>query len=189
MKKYSLLGFLLCGLFLSVSSLGAATLEIPIAEVTKLSPPDTLQAGRFLLRFPLPGELDGATIDFAQLEITLGIEQAENRPVTLECCALVTDWDVETVSWAEPWSNPGGDLSDSNKTVFTFYSGGKVFCRADITYLLQAWANGEANCGLILKAVNDQNLSLSRLDTSVLPPGAKARVRVWYTSREAEGQP
>jgi len=186
MKRYSLLALLLCGLFLSASPLGATTLEIPIAEVTKLSPSDSLQAGRFLIRFSLPKELDGATIDFAQLEISLGIEQAEDRPVTLECCALAKDWNAQTVSWSEPWSNPGGDLSDSNKTVLTLYSGGEMFCRTNITHLLQVWADGGANYGLILKAVQDQNLSLNRLDTSALPPGIKARVKIWYTSRETE---
>ncbi len=189
MKRYSLLALLLCGLLLSVSSLRAATLEIPIAEVTELSPPDSLQAGRFLIKFALPKELDGATIDFAQLEINLGIDQQEKRPVSLECCALVTDWDAATVSWSEPWTNPGGDLSDSNKTVFTLRSGGEIFCRANITHLLQAWADGEANYGLILKAVQDQNLSLNMVDMSVLPPGVKAKVKVWYTSREAEDCP
>lgn len=186
MKRYSLLALLLCGLFLSASSLGAATLEIPIDEVTELSPPDSLQAGRFLIKFSLPEELDGATIDFAQLEIKFGIEQQVNRPVTFECCALVKGWDAETVTWSQPWSNPGGDLSDSNKTVFVLYSGGETLCRANITHLVQAWANGETNYGLILKAMQDKNLSLSRLDSSALPPGVKARVKVWYTSREAE---
>jgi len=186
MKRHSLLALLLCGLFISTSPLGAATLEIPIGEVTELSRPDTLQAGRFLVKLSLPKELNGATIDFAQLEINLDIEQAESRPVTLECCALAKDWNAETVSWFEPWSNPGGDLSDSNKTVFVLHSGGETFCRANITHLLQSWADGEVNYGLILKAVRDQNLSLNRVDSSALPPGVKARVKVWYTSKEAE---
>jgi len=186
MKRHSLLALLLCGLFLYTSPLEAATLEIPIDQVRELSPPDTLQAERFLIKFSLPKELDGATIDFAQLEIKLDIEQAENKPVTLECCPLVKEWNAEMVSWSQPWSNAGGDLSDSNKTVFVLYSGGETFCRANITHLVQAWANGETNYGLILKAVRDKNLSLSRLDSPNLPPGVKARIKVWYTSKEAE---
>ncbi len=186
MKRYSLLAIILCGLLLSISSLGAATLEIPIEKVVELSPPDSLHAARFLINFSLPEEVDGATVDFAQLEISLGIEQTENRPVTLECCALVTDWDAGTVSWSQPWSNPGGDISDSNKTVLALYSGGEMLCRANITHLLQAWVDGAPNYGLILKAVRDKNLSLSRLDGPNLPPGVKARIKVWYTSKEAE---
>jgi len=188
MKRYSLLVLLLCGLFLHIPSLGAATLEIPIAEVTELSPPDTLQAGRFLIKFSLPEELGGATIDFAQLEINLGIKQAEKRPVSLECCALVKDWDAGTVGWAESWSNPGGDLSDSNKTVFTLHSGGETFCAINITHLLQAWADGEPNYGVMLKAVQDKNLSLSRVDGLSLPTGVKVGVKIWYTSKEGDGR-
>ena len=59
MKRYSLLALLLYGLFMYVSPLGAATLEIEIAQVTELSPPDSLQVGRFLIRFSLPKERAG----------------------------------------------------------------------------------------------------------------------------------
>jgi hypothetical protein len=52
----------------------------------------------------------------------------------------------------------------------------------DITDIVQMWAEGDlANHGLILMPLEDSGRFLKLHTTPGLPPGAKAKVRVFYT--------
>ncbi len=178
MKRMGLICLVVAVAF--VLQVRGANLEVEVTDMATISSGDTT---RFLLRFDLPSQLVGSTIDYAELRFRAQPDSGSG-PLDLAGYRLTTGWDMGTVSWSHPWANPGGDYSDSTLTVSTISGEESQRVSLDLTGILSAWARGRPNYGLIIKPLIEKGRDLTVVQDPEFPPGVKAEVEVYYTAQE-----
>ena len=177
-------GLFIWVVFVAVASalqVRGANLEVEVTDMATISAGDTT---RFLLRFDLPSELEGSTIDYAELRFRAQPDSGSEEPLDIAGYRLTTQWDMGSVNWDYPWANPGGDYSDSTLTVSTISGEENQRVSLDLTGMLSAWAKGRPNYGLILKSLIEKGRNLTVVQDPEFPPGVKAEVKVYYTAQE-----
>jgi hypothetical protein len=132
----------------------AGSLSVPAADAAVIENPECVAERHTLLRFELPDELAGATIELAIVEFRASVTSSDTTgALVLDAFAVTTEWSGGTVGWADGWSTPGGDFDRFLHGVWTAPSGQSSIVRFDVTSMVRAWASGScANRGVIVRA-------------------------------------
>ena len=129
-----------------------------------------------LLRFDLSTLPSGVRVQQALLRVQV-LALTPFTPTAIEVYQLYRPWEITAATWnrasgQEEWAAPGAasalDRSQTPAGVAPLAAAGEVVI--DITSLVQAWADGAANHGLLLRLDQKsvQNLSLASLDNLAL---------------------
>jgi len=170
--------FIVCFSF----SVQSAQVTIPVTNGATIDSTSS-DAGRLLFKFALPQELDGACIDYAELLFEVKPEPSSTRRIVIGGFALNKDWDARSISWTEPWTSDGGDYIDTLMATCLNSKEEKRLTSLDITEIVRLWVEEKvSNFGLILMDSDRENGKLKLQQSSILPEGVKAQVRVFYTA-------
>ncbi len=185
MKTRSLIPAILFLLVLCASA-NSAYWEDSVSTLGTIAPNQGAEFGRLLFKFDLPNELDGAVIDYAELIFTATPDTGTSYICLMGVFPVSTSWESANLSWSSGWTNSGGDYVDSIFSTCLIRRSEDKLTRADITDVAQLWADGTLpNYGLIVMPLEDLGRYLKLHESSSLPQGVKAKVRVFY-SRKAE---
>lgn len=119
-------------------------------------------AARGLLKFNLPLDLAGGTVVSATLRLTKA-HNIGDANYALRVRRMTQDWG-NTATWnnsanVTPWTTPGGlfavDNAHDGSTVFA--GGDNITQDVDVTALVQAWATGAPNFGVLLQDGDESN--------------------------------
>jgi hypothetical protein len=128
-------------------------------KVAGLVCPSDARDSRVLLFFELPSDVmdPKAMVDFATLTCTARVTGADMGQI--DVFPMTAEWkDAETVSWGNPWKEPGGDYrGDFLTSSYSLKSelGAKEIA-INVTEIVQKWQRGElANNGIIMKLSPD----------------------------------
>ena len=137
------------GLSVPLSAQETLTIDLPEPhEIT--SPPPTIY--RYLVPVSLPVELQGATVEFATLELYLESDVSDSLPLAVEAFAISTPWDPDNTTWDVPWEVPGGDFYTTHMSHFAFAVEEEAHIKTDVTTMIRAWAEEDlSQYGIILR--------------------------------------
>lgn len=169
-------------------SIHAAQVNFSVVQTATIDSTSS-DAGRLLFKFDLPEELDEAFIDYAELLFKAEPKPASLRRVVVGGFPLTKDWNEGNVSWTNPWTDDGGDYID---TIMATCLNSKEEARLtslDITEILRLWIEEEiSNFGLVLMDLDREDGKLKLQQSSKLPEGIKAEIRIFYTPRKVDKQ-
>jgi len=165
-----------------------ASISVPAADVAVITNPESAAETRILVRFDLPEELAGTTIEFAVVEFrACAVTSDAAGMLTVDVFPVTTEWSGDAAAWADGWSGAGGDFDRSLHAVWTAAAGENSVVRFDVTTFARAWASGaRPNNGMIvLAAVEGAG--------GVEPDGAAGgpafpTLTVYYTAAERHGR-
>jgi hypothetical protein len=184
----SLLPVVLVALHVALVPAHAAPVSVPVADLAVITNPESATETRSLMRFDLPEELAGATIEFAVVEFTASVSSSDAAGVlTLDAFPVTTEWSGDSAVWAEGWSTPGGDFERSVHAVWTTVSGESSVVRLDATDMVAGWASGAyPNRGLLVRTAPGETGTAE-------PVGAAGdrgapMLTIWYTGPERHGR-
>ena len=162
----------------------AAQLNIPVSHTATIDSISS-DAGRILLKFDLPEELDKAFIDYAEVFFKAEPNPSSTHRVVISGFPLTRSWDKQTVSWSSPWTNDGGDYVDTIMVTCLDSKQESKLTSLDITGIVRLWIEEEiSNFGLILMDSDREDGKLKLQESSKLPEDIKAQVRIFYTPRK-----
>lgn len=156
MKKLTII--LLITTFLSVTTLIAGEIHVPITSSALIESPDTsFGMKNFLIKFDIPDRVIGKNIDLASLFIpfnTISVTTGDLKlPLHFDARPVSISWSEVSASWSTIWrDSTGAFISDA-------YYGGDIIEEPpmentlfiDITRIVQKWADGYyGNNGLCL---------------------------------------
>jgi hypothetical protein len=181
MKTIILLSFLLL-LALCVTA-ESAYWEASVTQVATISPSQSSDFGRLLFKFSLPEQLNGVTVDYAELIFTATPDTGRSYICLMGAYPLTRNWESVDLSWSDGWTNPGGDFADTIYSSCLIGSSTERLTRIDITDIVQMWVDGTlTNYGLIIMPLEDSNRFLKLHANPQLPSNAKAKVRIFFTT-------
>jgi hypothetical protein len=174
-------------LLAAVVSADARSVVIPASDLAVISNPEGAAEMRSLMRFDLPEELAGTTIEFAVVEFRATVTGSDAAGVlTLDVFPVTTEWSGDAVAWDEGWSTPGGDFDRTIHAVWTAVSGPSSVVRFDVTDMVAGWASGEyPNCGLIVRSAPGEAGTAQPAEAGGERSGPM--LRVWYTKADRNG--
>ena len=186
MKKKMIFLSLLLLLVFSVTA-ESARWETSVTQVGTISPNQSSDFGRLLFKFNLPDELNGVTIDYAELIFTATTDTGSSYICLMGAYPLTKNWESANLSWSDGWTTPGGDFADTICSSSLIRSSSEQLTRIDITDIVQMWVEGSlANYGLVVMPLEDSSRFLKLHANSQLPPNVLAKVRVFYTKPARE---
>jgi len=108
------------------------------------------------LRFELPDELAGATVELAIVEFRASVTSSDTVGLlVLDAFPVTSEWSSGAAAWAEGWDTPGGDFDTSRHGVWVTATGSNALVRFDVTGMVRAWVSGaSANHGVIVRAAS-----------------------------------
>ena len=184
MKKKTVYLTLLLWLIL-LASAHSAYWESPITQVGVISPNPSSEAGRILVKFDLPEQLNGAFIDYAELSFTATPDTGSSYICLLGAFPVTKSWESGVISWSGGWNNAGGDYTDSMYACTLIRTSPDLPTTIDISGIVQSWVDGALrNYGLIIMPLEDANRFLKLRSTAGFAPNVKAKVRIFFTSME-----
>ncbi|MFQ6002927.1 MAG: DNRLRE domain-containing protein [Candidatus Zixiibacteriota bacterium] len=184
-KKMILLSFLFLLAFSVIAN--SAFWEASVTQVATISPNQSSDFGRLLFRFDLPDQLNGVTIDYAELVFTATADTGESYICLMGAYPLTKSWEPANISWSEGWTTAGGDFTDTIYTSCLIGSSTERLTRIDITDIVQMWVQGTiSNYGLIVMPLEDSGRFLKLHTNPKFPPNVKAKVRIFYTTSARE---
>jgi hypothetical protein len=183
----SLLPVVLLALVVSAAPAGAASISVPAADIALIRNPESLTETRSLMRFEVPDELAGATIEFAVVEFSASVTASDAAGVlTLDAFPVTTEWSGDAAVWVGGWSTPGGDFDRLLHAVWAAVSGQSSVVRFDVTDMVAAWLSGaHQNCGLVVRAAPGEAGAAEPLGTT--GERGAPMLTIWYTSVERRG--
>jgi len=96
-----------------------------------------------LAKFSLPATLESAEIDYAELVLSVEIQQGSDAPCGIVAMRLARSWNDGAVGWHSPWINPGGDFTgvSSAAEIVNARDANKGVARVavDVTDIVQHW--------------------------------------------------
>lgn len=135
------------------------------------------------LRFDLSAIPAGSTVDSAIYHVKgFSQEPSDVTMATIGLYYITKPWVEAEMSWAnyatgQAWDTAGGDYEATPAVTFDLSAGtGGIWRDIDITAMVQAWVNGKANDGILLKYVT-------------LSPTATDRYAMQFYSSEAAVTP
>jgi hypothetical protein len=165
-----------------LASAHSAYWESSITQVGIISPGPTSDAGRILVKFELPEQLNGALIDYAELMFTATPDTGSGYICILGAFPVTKNWESGVVSWSGGWDNAGGDYTDSMYACSLIRTSPDLITRIDISGIVQSWVDGDLpNYGLIIMPLENPNRFLKLHSTPGFAPNIKAKVRIFYT--------
>jgi hypothetical protein len=129
-----------------------------------------------VLKFDLPGEMDGATVLSAQLKLVQSYTDS-TQPGFVSLHRLTRDWS-SGATWTSPWTTPGGDYVASATARVPIGTELKEYI-LPIDGLVQSWANKTTNDkqGILLKPGGLLNARFHSLDATLTSNKPKLVVR------------
>jgi hypothetical protein len=127
---------------------------------------------RLLVKFDLPDSLYGkkAIMGYLEFNVQMPIFNSDTL-ITLKIAPLTRDWSENNVSWGMPWSNHGGDYSDSLAQYYFLKCGNMINVRIDVSRLLNLCTSRSApNFGYLIipEYLNHENYpGLNRLPANL----------------------
>jgi hypothetical protein len=136
-----------------------------------------------LVRFPdivgdNPGQIPpGSTITSASLGMTVYIDTPP--PGTPEIHKVLVEWDESTVSGISFWSAP----TPIGPSVGTMPTGEvNTVVSGDVTSLVQDWADGEPNAGVMIRALSVEGMSFTQYySDDAVAPSTRPKLTVAFT--------
>lgn len=185
MKKMIFLSFLVLLVF-SVTA-RSAYWEGTVTQVATISPNESSSFGRLLFKFDLPDQLNGFFIDYAELIFTATPDTGSSYICLMGAHPLTTNWQSGNLSWSDSWTTPGGDFVDTIYSCCLIRTSTERLTRMDVTDIVHMWLDGTlTNYGLIVMPMEDSNRFVKLHANPQLPPGVKAKVRIFYTAATKE---
>jgi hypothetical protein len=180
-KKMILLSFLmLLAFFVTANS---AYWEASVTQVATISPNPSSGFGRLLFKFDLPDQLNGVTIDYAELVFIATPDTGRSYICLMGAYPLTKNWESANLSWSDGWTTPGGDFTDTIYSTCLIRSSQDRVTRMDITDIVQMWVDSTlTNHGLIMMPLEDSNRFLKLHTDPQWPPDEKAKVRIFFTT-------
>jgi hypothetical protein len=99
---------------------------------------------------------------------------------------ITTEWSAETVTWNNPWTNPGGDFDDVNYAEYAVSIPGKQNIQVDLTDLCMRWADGRLPYHGFLISVSESSLAGIDLLNQEGDGGPIARLTISYNQVTSE---
>lgn len=186
MRRWMTCTFLFAAVLGVAGAAVGAQLTIAPDNIVALEPPaESEETTRFLLALPLPAVLEGSTIDFTKLTMSVrvgtGELSAEDTPFVVDAYAVTTEWDPEAVGWSTGWDTPGGDFDESLHASHIGVADTMATVSLDLTHALQAWVDGSiGNAGIIITVPSATCWEITEIDGSSHEPS----VAVYYTRGE-----
>lgn len=185
MKKFLLISVVLVIISFTLDA-QAAEVTVSVTQAATIDS-QCLDAGRLLFKFDLPKELNGAFIDYAEVIFKAEPIPVSSRRAVIGGFPLSNDWNESSVSWNYPWSSDGGDYVDTIMASCLVSDSEQRLTSLDVTEILRLWVEKKiSNFGLILMDLDRADGKLKLQETTMLPQGAKAQVRVFYTGPEVK---
>ncbi len=151
MKTRVVLLLMLFLLLLCLAPAEARELSLKADEVVGIRPSDTSGELRLLMKFVLPEELEGKSVDFACVSFDASCA-GEKGAVSLEAFRVTTDWDAATVSWSGPWKEDGGDWDSGVSADWVVAAGDGKTVYLDVTDFVNVWLKEPSrNFGILVK--------------------------------------
>jgi hypothetical protein len=181
MPRQHMRTLVLLTLIVAVSAGNALALQATLTagEMSIIANPSREDDVRVLLKYGIPNWLRSSEIIYAQLRGR--VVSAVDGAVEIEAVPLTTEWNEGTVTWADPWTTPGGDFDAGLRRAFIVRDGSQPV-RIDVTHLVRQWAHGErGNLGLMLKT---SHLSTGTFELARSREGggpyAEPVIKIWY---------
>jgi hypothetical protein len=178
MKTRIVLTLVMFLLPLCLTTVEAKELLLDAAEVASIRPSVDSQEMRFLVRFAMPEELEGKTVDFACVSFDVS-SSGEKGAVSLEAFRVTTSWDASSVSWSEPWVKDGGDWDEGESADWVTAEGEGKIVYLDVTDFVNGWlAEPAGNFGIVVKVSEPFSGTFTTQGSQELP-----KLRVLYPGR------
>ncbi|MCP4581492.1 MAG: DNRLRE domain-containing protein [candidate division Zixibacteria bacterium] len=134
---------------------GEATVDLDkVAMLTPTGGDASLYGPRVALHFSLPEVVDGGEIVSAELYMPIDLSNVEVEGETiLEVMAqnITAGWTEQNASWANPWTESGGDLDSLSFYSYTINITDDEVIRLDLTEFVRSIVQDDAdNYGLML---------------------------------------
>lgn len=185
MKKIILFSLLLLLAF-SVTA-NSAVWQTSVTQVATISPNPSSDFGRLLFKFDLPEQLNGVTIDYAELIFSATPDTGNSYICLMGAYPLTKSWESANLSWSFGWTTPGGDFADTIYSSCLIGSSTERLSRLDITDIVQMWVDGSlTNYGLLIMPLEDSDRFLKLHTNPQLPPGTKVKVKIFFTAPAKE---
>ena len=130
--------------------------DLPAADVAVIENPECDAERRTLLKFDLPDQLAGVTIELAIVEFRASVTSSDTTGVLmLDAFPVTAEWSSGTAAWTEGWDTPGGDFDRSQHGLWAVATGQNSLVKFDVTGMVRAWVSGSStNQGLIVQAAS-----------------------------------
>lgn len=160
----------------------AGRLEVTATKYKAIKNPDVKNEAHFLLQFHLPRSIQGKKIEAAYFDWSILLDSVnEDSPwVHVVVYELARDWDVNTVSWKEPWELAGGDRREGERSASLLVPG-RGNARFEVTKTVQAWADGSRENHGMLIAVKGRKVPLPAIQQRTEGGEIGPLLRIWYT--------
>jgi hypothetical protein len=156
--------------------------ESEVTQVGTIGPRANSDYGRLIFKFDLPEQLNGVIIDYAELIFAAAPDTGSGFVCLMGAFPVTRSWEAAGLSWSGSWTNSGGDYTDSIYSTCLIRNSRDRLTRMDITDIVQMWVDiTSTNHGLIVMPLESSNRFLKLHDSNKLPPGVKAKVRVFYS--------
>lgn len=137
----------------TVNGSGGNDTSITLGTTVSLATRDRLELtdGRShaLIKFSLPGDLNGGAVISTDLKLTQQTSNSSQVPRSLAVHRVTRDWGPGA-TWTAPWSMPGGDYDPLPAATVSIAGDSEYIWHIDD--LVQSWASGmAANQGVLLK--------------------------------------
>ncbi len=118
------------------------------------------------VKFDFSGIDQGATVNSAKLRFNKhGNYSGYAIASTYTAHTLTTDWAETSVSWDSPWSNAGGDFSQTAIDSYDYNGSFNGWIEFTLTEIVQSMINGTSdNFGFIIADLNGDDGSSASLD-------------------------
>jgi len=105
---------------------------------------------RLLFKIDISGLPLSIAVDYA--EVVIPEENIPMDTIMIQYSPITTYWNIENISWFNPWQTPGGDFDQEKTSVYALYREVERDVSLDITSLIREWHSGErGNYGILIK--------------------------------------
>jgi hypothetical protein len=131
----------------------SATADLELAEAVCIADPQDASNTRLLLLFNVPAPLLGATIDLAELDMSVLVDADAADPVEMpvEAFAVCRGWSAQDAAWDEGWDRGIDSWNGGVGSYCDVLPEDRSTLVLDVTEIVQIWCRGEEeNLGLVV---------------------------------------
>jgi hypothetical protein len=156
-----------------------------IANPTIIFSPDSAYY-RILVKPEMPFPDTNKVIDHAALSFWVVPMTDDSTYISVRLFPISLDWNLDDVTWENPWMNPGGDYSDINYSEYAVTAPGEQVVNIDLTGLCMGWADGTLPYHGLMIMVSESSMAGLTFLNGQDNIGPFARLFVSYTNDEAQ---
>jgi hypothetical protein len=188
MIKNSIIAPLILGLLtISVLSVRAAELTIPVTEYAVISSQNESEGSKILFKFDLSGLPQGSYIDFAGLNFKLQADTLIGDMFEFEAFPLTMDWSASTINWNVLQSVLGDAYVDTMVSSGMLNQSERTDIYIDATDIVHAWVSGRLdNNGILLQGSVKVVEYPTLVSDDSFVNGAVAQLKIFYTPPEVQ---